>query len=137
MQQVAKPTGGHMQTIQVIKPFILQHDPLTRKVRDPVNVNNEIEEILPSRKQYFDVGIYEVEDHIATHWYVVPHLKGYVAPPVIGMPEFQLARQAAEKLKAEQAAVDPTSPSQPMPADAVAPRMAGLPPGVERAEPIA
>ena len=128
-----------MQTIQVIKPFILQHDPLKRKVLDPMNPANEIEETLPSKMQYFDIGIYEVEDHVATHWYVVPHLKGYTAPPVgPGMPEFQAARMAAEKTRTEEAAAsDPTSPTQPMPSDSRAPRQASLPPMVTRAEPIA
>ena len=126
-----------MAMITVAKPFTLQHDPLTRTVKDPMNPTKEIEETLPSRLQYFDVGVFEVEDHIAQHWYVRAHLKGYQEPPKgPGSAEFQMAQM--QRPKPDGATPEaPTDPTQPMPPDATAPRQAALPPMVERAEPIA
>jgi len=125
-----------MPTIQVVKAFTFQHEPRTRKTRDPMDVTKEIIEVMPSELQFFDVGIYEVEDHVAEHWYVQAHLKGYQEPSKIpGMAEFQAAQAAQPVTKEDNSS--PTEPSQPMPSDARPPRRAPLPPTVRRAEPIA
>jgi hypothetical protein len=122
-----------MPTIFVVKPFMLQMDPVIIKTKDPMNPNNEIEQALPSEMHRFAVGVHEVDDAIANHWYVKAHLKGYV-PPEKG-PGFAEYRPPA-MLTPPRADDGRMDPSQPMPADALPPREAPLPPGVVMHEPL-
>lgn len=124
-----------MPLITVVKPFTLQLDPLKRKTKDPLDSAKEIEETLPSETEFFAIGVHDVEPHVAEHWFVKAHLKGYVEPPKgPGTAEYQMQQMQKPR---EEAATDPTQPTQPMPSDAGAPRMAMLPPTVRRREPIA
>jgi hypothetical protein len=124
-----------MAIITVAKPFTLQLEPVKRETVDPRDWTKKIEEVLPSETLFFPMGIHEVEDRLAEHWYVKAHLKGYVEPPRgPGTAEYQMAQ--AQKPR-ETAPTDPTQPTQPMPSDASEPRMAALPPTVRRMEPLA
>ena len=124
-----------MQTIHVVKPFTLQIDPVKRKTQDPMDASKEIEETLPPVYQFYEVGIYEVEDHIAAHWYVRPNLRGYQEPAKgPAAAEYQAAQMMQPK--PEGAALAPAYPTQPMPPDAQGPRQTPLPPMVTRMEPI-
>lgn len=123
-----------MPTIQVVKPFTLQLDPRTEEIPDPMDRTGEKKTTVtyPSERKFFDVGIYDVDDYTAGHWYVMAHLKGYVEPPKgPGTAEWQMAQARAPKKDENE-----RDPSQPMPSDATAPRPAPIPAGVIRAEPI-
>jgi hypothetical protein len=119
-----------MATIQVVKPFTLQLDPQMTKMPDPMDPDKMVTVMLPSEMQYFDIGIYDVADNVAAHWYVRAHLKGYQEPAKgPGTAEFVLQQQ----VKPDEG---PTDPTQPMPVNATAPRVAAIPPNVVRVEPV-
>jgi hypothetical protein len=118
-----------MPTIQVVKPFTLQLDPVVVKTQDPMDPDKMMTVTQPSVMQYFDIGIYDVEDKIAAHWYVRAHLKGYQEPPKgPGTAEYVLQQQSKTE--------EPTDPTQPMPVGSTMPRAAAIPPNVVRVEPV-
>ena len=129
-----------MPTIQVVKPFTLQLDPHTSEMPDPFDNSKTMTVTAPSELRYYDIGIYDVESHVAEHWYVKAHLKGYeepAKPP--GTAEFAMVQAQAQKPIEQKDATDeakeaPQEPSQPMPPDAKPPRPAPIPAQVRRAE---
>jgi hypothetical protein len=108
-----------MPTITVVRPFMLQLDPK--------------EGGLPEKK-FFAVGVHDVTDEVAGHWYTLLHLEGYKEPPKgPGTAEFQVAQQVAEQSPAEEP--NPADPVQPAPDASTAPRAAIPPPSAERSVP--
>jgi hypothetical protein len=65
-----------MQRVVIVESFTLTHD--------------------DGKLQRFNPGIYELDDHIATHWYVVAHSdRPGPYEPKVGTPEY--AKEAARK----------------------------------------
>jgi hypothetical protein len=125
-----------MPMIQVVKPFTLQLDPKVTEMLDPTDREGKRMTTVtsPSEMRYFDIGIYEVDDYTANHWYVQVHLKGYQEPAKgPGTAEYQMAQMQKPKTEKDEL----TDPTQPMPPDARLPQPAPIPANVTRAEPIA
>jgi hypothetical protein len=125
-----------MQVIQVVKPFMLQLDPLQEEIPDLTDRTGERKTLVthPSEMRYYEVGVYEVDDFIAEHWYVKAHLKGFMEPPKgPGTAEYQNARVLRPESKGD----DHLELSQPMPSDATAPKLAPIPAMAVRAEKLA
>lgn len=116
-----------MAIINVVKAFTFQHDPEETGKRFDEKLDKEVPVFAPAgRMQRFEVGRYEVDDWFAAHWYVRPHLEGYVQPPPpVGAPDF-----LQQQLQAGQAAREGISMEE------AAPKPAPLPANVEMAQPI-
>jgi hypothetical protein len=123
-----------MAVITVVKAFMLTLDPKPiGEAPDMLDKSKTMVVMSPPEQRYFEPGVYEVDEEVAAHWYVKAHLKGYQEPPKGPMAaEVQIASMQAPKATD----LEPTMPSQPMPADARAPRPAPLPASATRMVPI-
>jgi hypothetical protein len=104
-----------MATIKVAKQFMLQRDPQPVEGRTAWIGDKEVPVLAAPELLLFNPGEYEVEDDIANHWYVLPHLEGYVdelwtgqgGQPVVRVmlntEEAAMAKEQAESVKAQRA----------------------------------
>jgi hypothetical protein len=116
-----------MPVIHVVKPFIFQHNPKqTGEYKDEKTDKMVPVFALEGERQLFHVGLHDVPDHIAQHWYVQAHLEGYEAPaPLPAQPDYSYQMKA---LQAARAGRNTTSVAE------AAPPAAPLPPGVQAPE---
>jgi hypothetical protein len=112
-----------MAIIHVVKPFIFQHDPK----QTGSYIDKETKETVPvfaleGERQLFQIGVQEVPDFIAEHWYVKAHLKDFVAPPPQNtQPDYAFQMRALQAAKAGRNTTSIEAAAQPPPP---------LPPGV-------
>lgn len=115
-----------MVTIQVVKPFIFQHDPVqTGSYKDK---DDKVVPVfaLEGEQQKFEVGFHEVSEAVADHWYVRAHLAGFEQPaPQKAQADYAFQMRA---LQAGKAGRNGTSVAE------AAPPPAPLPPGVQTQE---
>ena len=107
-----------MPIIHVVKPFLLKDD------------DHKLTE--------YKVGRYDVPQEIAEHWYVIPHLEGFVEPPPkAGTDQLRvlLAEQAARVAEPvedqTQPPAEPPSATQAKPEFEFAGRRRAVPRNVE------
>jgi hypothetical protein len=112
-----------MPTISVAKAFTLQLEPKQIGVEKDKDGKETPLYAQEGERLRFDKGVYDVPDWVAAHWYVLPHLDGYVEPP----PRPEMADYVQRVEQASQAARNSVAVEE------VKQRPPPLPPGVQSA----
>jgi len=112
-----------MPLVTIVTPFMFQHPPrvVTEEQRDDAGKVTQPERTVEGQKVWFPVGVHDMPDEVASHWFVRAHTEGYVAPPPdIGSPQY-----------AQQAALAHQAVRMMQPISRQGQQAAPLPPGVE------